>query len=76
MNTECSVCNNLLDTDSIWCFSTVDADNIVIGCECDKCGKYFAQLIKATDFKEVPRNLFNAANGPEEIVKILNQGEE
>jgi len=58
---KCPKCTEFLCTEDIWCFCTIDPENIIIGIKCSNCNWTAAQLINVKDFVEFDSNIFDSA---------------
>ena len=73
---KCPKCTEFLCTEDIWCFSTVDPENIIIGIHCGNCNWYAVQLINAKDFVEFDNNIFDSARGDKIIIDRIKGNNE
>ena len=75
-NLICQKCGSSLITEDIWCYSTVDPENIIIGIYCNDCDWRAAQLISHNNFVEFDNELFYSKSGDKIIVdQLSSQGE-
>ena len=52
---DCPKCKKILNTDDIWCNSTVDSKNIIISIQCMECNYYAEITIDFSNFKEIKK---------------------